>query len=219
MAIADLIIELREDILDDAAQNPQLWTDSQLTRYAKEAIKELCTRSSVLIKETTVDVIADTSEYSINTYIRQILNAQNALDDYPLIQTTADELSIKCGRAWSLNTGTPTRFIRENHTIKLYPIPIVNDTLTIKATHIPNHAADEYDDDLALIDSSYHKTLLYYMAYKALLLHDADAGLQAKAADYYALFEKDAGSKHSAKHEQFIFNTPTYGANIPIRMC
>lgn len=217
MAIADLITELREDILDDAVQNPQLCTDAQLTRYAKEAIKELCTRASVLIKDTTVAVVAATAEYSINAYIRQIYTAKNALEDFPLCQATADELTIKSGRAWRLNTGTPTHFIRENHKITLYPTPILNDTLTIKATHIP--ATADYEADLALIDSSYHKTLLYYMAYKALLTNDADAGLQAKAADYMALFEQQAGSKHSVKHEQFVFNTPIYGANIPNRMC
>lgn len=216
MAIADLITELRADILDDTvAEN--LWTDAQLTRFAKEAIKELCSRASVLIKNTTVAVVAATSEYSTNAYIRQIYTAKLALVDYPLAQATAEELTLKYGRAWRLNTGTPTHFIRENHTIKLYPIPIANDTLTLKSSYIP--ATADYDTDLALIDSTYQKTLLYYMAYKALLLHDADAGLQAKAANYLALFEQEAGSKHSAKHEQFVFNTPIYGANIPTRMC
>ena len=219
MTIADLVTECIEDILDDndRAQGDELWSDAKLTRYAKEAIKELCTRASVLIKNTTVSVVAATSEYSINSYIRQIYTANLTLADYPLIQKTNEELTLKYGRAWRLAAGTPTHFIRENHTIKLYPIPIANDTLTIKATHIP--ATADYETDLALISPAYHKTLLYYMAYKSLLTNDADAGLQAKAADYLAMFEKEAGSKPSIHHEQFIFNTPTHGANVPIRMC
>jgi hypothetical protein len=221
MTISDLVTELIEDILDDTQRlqgdAEARWSDAKLTRYAKEAIKELCSRSSVLIKNTTVSVVANTSEYQINANIRQIFTAALSLSDYPLIQATADELAIKLGRTWRLKTGTPTHFVRENHKITLYPKPIVNDTLTIKASHIP--ATADYEADLALIDPAYHKTLLYYMAYKSLLTNDADAGLQAEAANYLAMFEKEAGSKSSIHHEQFIFNTPTYGANVPARMC
>lgn len=216
MVIADFITQVRADFLDDTVTE-NLWTDVQLTRFIKEAINELCVRASVLNKSSNVYVAAGVASYDIDATIRQIYVAKLDLNDRPLQQTTEPELSISRGSAWRTTTGTPTHYVRRGHVITLYPQPLVSDVLVIASSNITD--ADDVASDLELIDAVYHRSLMYYVAYKALLLHDADAGLQAKAADYLMLFESNVGIKHSVKHDQFKFDTPTYGSFVPTRMC
>lgn len=216
MLLADFLTQIRADFLDDTVTE-NLWSDAQLTRFTKEAINELCCRASVLNKTSTVYVMATVASYEIDPTIRQIYTAKLDLSDRPLQQTTEPELCIARGSTWRLRTGTPTHYFRRGHVITLYPQPIVNDALVISSSNISD--SDDVAADLELIDEFYHKSLMYYAAYKALLLHDADANLQAKAADYLTMFENNVGIKHSAKHDQFKFDTPTYGAIVPTRMC
>ena len=216
MILSDFLTEIRQDFLDDSVLE-NLWSDAQLLRFIKEAINELCVRASVLNKSSRVFVKAGIAQYDIEPTIRQIYTAKLNLSDRALIQTTLPELELTRGISWRTRTGTPTHYVRKRHVIILFPVPTVADTLIVWSSNLTD--SDDVADDLELIDEAYHKCLMYYIAYKALLLNDADAGQQKKALDYFAMFENIAGARHTAKHDQFKFETPIYGSSVPFRMC
>lgn len=215
MTINDLITEAREDILDDINSAKYLWSVKQLTRYANEAVLEACSRAPLINRVKTKAIVATTAEYVLDSFIRQIYVAKLDLQTEPLIQITDAQLSIGVGYNWRTSTGTPTHYIRTGHKLRLYPIPIVDDTLVMTTSSIPDDDFDFEED----IDPAYHKCLLYYIAYKAYMLNDADTYNPVKAADFLKMFDAVFGVKHTAKYNSVAFDTPMYGTIICGRMC
>lgn len=214
MSIANLIQDVREDIIDDVGLQKRL-SDSQLTRFANEAIKEACIRAPLLVTTKTIKVTTGKAEYTLDEFTRQIITAQLSLATHPLKQETEDGLTIMRGSDWRSRNGTPMYYTRLNRVIRLYPIPIVDDTLTIKVSRIPDDDFD-LDDD---IDPTYYDSLKYYVAYKAFSQRDNDNYDPVKAASFLALFEQMFGTKHSAKYDTVNFNTPMYSTVTSGRMC
>lgn len=214
MTIADLVAEARADILADTAAE-YLWSDVQLTRYANEAILKACSRAPLINRVKTNAIVATTAEYVLDSFVRQLYVAKLDLQTYPLIQTTDAQLSIEVGYNWRTRTGTPTHYIRTGHKLRLYPIPIVNDTLVMTTSSIPDD--DFYFEDD--IDPAYHKCLLYYIAYKAYMLNDVDTYNPVKAADFLKMFDAVFGVEHTAKYNSVAFDTSLYGTIIGGRMC
>jgi hypothetical protein len=214
MTIDDLITEARQDFLNDNVA-PYLWSKEQLERFANEAILEACSRAPLLIRVRTVSVVDGTAEYAINEFTRQIQLAKLSLQTDPLIQTTDAKLSIFRGVHWRELEGTPTHYVRKGHSITLYPKPIVNDTLSLVTTNIPD---DDFDFD-ADIDSAYHKGLVFWMAYKAFMFPDADTYNPVKANDFLVQFEAKFGKRKSAKYDSVAFDSPMYGTISAGRMC
>ena len=214
MSIASLIQDVREDIIDDVGLQKRL-SDSQLTRFANEAIKEACIRAPLLVITKTIKVVAGKSEYKLDEFTRQILNAQLNLATHPLKQETDDGLSISHGRDWKSRNNTPTHYTRLNRVLRLYPIPIVDDVLTIKMSRIPD---DDFDLDED-IDPSYYDSFKYYVAYKAFSQRDNDNYDPVKASSFLELFNSMFGTKHSAKYDTVNFNSPMYATVTSGRMC
>lgn len=214
MSISDLVKEARSDILGDTVPE-YLWSDKQLTRYALEAVKEACIRSPLMVKAYALAITAATAEYAISSYIRQLLYVMPALQSKPLQQDTDVGLTMRFGYNWREHTGTPSHYVRTGSKIRLFPIPIVNDSLVISASAIPD---DDFDLD-ADIDPVHHKGLLNYIAYKAYLLNDADTYSANKAAEFLRLFNEEYGVKHSAAYDMVSHNTPMYGTMTHAGMC
>jgi hypothetical protein len=211
MTITDLINEARADLLNDLA-TPYLWSDTQLTRFANEAIVEACQRAPLIARVSTVSIVAGTATYAINGTIRQLLYAKLALSLSPLLQTTDAELSMRVSTDWRLREGTPTHYLKAGHRLTLYPKPVVNDTLALSTSNVPDDAFD-LDED---IDAVYHKPLLFYIAYKALMMNDADTYNPLKAADFLRMFTEVFGARKTAKYDQV--ELPMYGTLISGRM-
>lgn len=215
MTIDDLVLEARTDILDDTVSAKYLWSNLQLTRYANEAVLEACSRAPLINRVLTKAITAATAEYVIDSFIKQIYVAKLDLQTTPLIQATDATLSIGIGSSWRTSTGTPTHYIRTGHKIRLYPVPIVDDTLVMTTSNIPDDDFSFEDD----IDPAYHKGLLYYIAYKAYMLNDADAYNPVKAADFLKMFDVIFGVKHTAKYNSVAYDSPMYGTVSGARMC
>ena len=214
MSIASLIQDVREDIIDDVVLHQRL-SDAQLTRFANEAIKEACIRAPLLVSNKTIKVVAGKAEYTLDEFTRQILSAQLSLSTHPLKQETEEGLNILRGSDWKNRANTPTHYTRFKRVLRLYPIPIVDDTLTIKASRIPDDNFD-LDDD---IDPTYYDSLKYYVAYKAFSQRDNDKYDPVKAASFLELFNEMFGTKHSAKYDTVNFNSPMYATITSSRMC
>jgi hypothetical protein len=214
MDIASLVRYTREDFLDDTVED-YLWNTAQLTRFANEAVKQACIRAPLLKKSKTISVVADTADYTIESTVRQIYVAKLDLGVNPLIQETDEGLSLMIGSNWRTRTGTPTHYVRLGKKLRLYPIPLVNDTLVMSTSNIPDDDFDLEDD----IDPTYHEALAFWIAYKAFMFPDKDTYNPVKAADYLAMFNSAFGDSHTAKYDEVSFNTPTYVSHAGGRIC
>jgi len=214
VTIAALVLAARSDILDDEAA-PYLWSDAQLTRYANEACLEACKRAPLIQRTNNVAVTAATAAYAIDAFTRQIYVAKLNLETVPLTQTTDAQLSYVYGSSWRTITGTPRHYVRRGHTITLFPVPIVNDTLVITGSSVPD---GDFDVDVD-IDSAYHDSLLHWIAYKAYLKTDADTYNPLKAVDFLKMFDAKFGPAHTARYDQIAQDTPKYSTLVSGRMC
>jgi len=214
MTIAALIAEARRDFLDDYIE-PYRWSDTQLTRFALEAVTEACNRTELIHKSKTIHVLAGTAQYTIDPYTQKIFYANLALASTALSQTTAAAQDVIYGRAWRNAAGTPRSYIREGRTFTLFPKPLVNDTLTYNCTSLPDTTFD-IDEDIEAADQ---KGFLYWIAYKAFLFPDPETYNRLTAMDYLAMFNSVYGDPKSTKYLHATQNNPMYGVLIGGRMC
>ena len=215
MTLAELINELRSDILEDDIA-PYQWSDTQLVRYLNEGAKEACLRSPLYKDTQTVSVVAGTANYTLDDETLEIDEITLALQTDPLIMSTHDQVAIRYGASWRETTGTPLAYVRKDLTITLYPEPIVDDTMTIIAFRVPDKmtSASQIPEFL----DYYHQSLLYWAAYKAFLNPDIDQGNVDRGMSFMAMFERYFGPRKSAKYDAIQRNTPKYHSVAPRRM-
>lgn len=214
MTIDDLIADARGNYLADDVE-PYLWSDDALLIFANEAIVEACRRAPLIYRVKTVSIVAGTAEYTLNKAIRQILVAKMALQLDPLLQKTDYDLSVSASPDWRSRNATPINYIREKHTLTLYPNPVVNDTLSLTCTCLPESDFDLEED----IDAEYHESLVYWIVYRAFMKKDVDAYDPVKAEAFLEKFTAAFGVKKSAKYEQVANNLPMYATVIGGKMC
>jgi hypothetical protein len=212
--ISDLVNEARSDLLNDTVAD-YLWSTEQLTRYANEAITEACKRAPLITRAKTLSIVAAQADYVMDASIRQIYRAKLNLATRPLLQTTDVILSMQHGTAYQTYTGTPTHFVRHGHKLKLYPIPIVDDTLRLDTSNTPD---DDFDLDED-IDVGCYPNLLWYIAYKAYSLRDMDTYDPVKAQEYLNRFNAFFGQPKTARYDSFSQDNPMYATVTSWRMC
>lgn len=214
MAISDLVAQVREDILDDTVA-PYLWSDAALTRYANEAVSEACKRAPLINRSSTIAVVVGTPTYLLDSSVKQVTLVITGATQSPLTQTTTAELDAFVGVHWRDQEGTPTHFIKQAHKLTLYPKPVATDSLLITSINTPDDDFD-LDDD---IDSSLHHGLMYYIAYKAYLKHDADTYNPERAAEHLALFDRYFGMQKSVRLQTIQSDMPLYQTLAGGRLC
>ena len=213
MDIKYLVQRCREDILDDV-HTDKLWSDAKLTRFAEDAILEACKRAPLIKRAYKIPVVAGTATYAIDHSIRQVLSAQLSLQNYPLSATTEATQDQFAGTFWRTVKDTPYRYIRNKQQITLFPIPVVSDSLVITTTNIPDDSFDLETD----IEPAYYQGFVYYMAWKAYNLQDADTINPGKAKENMNLFNEFFGLKHTAKFDIVSQNSPMYATYFGGRM-
>lgn len=214
MAISDLVTRVRDEILDDTVA-PYLWSDAALTRYANEAITEACKRAPLINRSTTQVITAGTSAYTLDASAKQVLLVRLVSTQSPLTQTTTSELDAFVGPDWRDQQGTPSHFVKQAHTITLYPKPSASDSLYISTTNLPD---DDFDLDED-IDAGLHPGLMYYIAYRAYQKRDADTYSPELAASYLAQFDSYFGQAKSARYQKFQQDMPLYQTISGGRIC
>lgn len=197
--LSDLVRHVREDILDDT-EEPYLWSDEQLERFAFEALKEACRRAPLLIRSGSIAVTSGNSNYQLPVNVRQLLRVQLASLPEPLLQTSESELTLTHGFRWQDESGEVSRYFRRGRTLTLYPTPVADDTLNWLASMVPDEYFELAEGE---IDSTYYAPLRYYIAYQAYLLSDVDSTHAPRAAEMLALFEKAFGPGKTARYDQF----------------
>lgn len=208
MQLSDLFTLFRQEA-DDTVQ-PYLWDDDELLDFANDAQDEACRRARLLVDSSTPEVTS-----------LPVLAAENGLLDLDerIIFIRRARLS---GRAallrmnmqdmenWNplwqdMLAGTPTMFITDYTTGKLllWPKPDADTTLLLTVVRTPMVVMDS-PDATPEIAPRHHRSLRFWMLYRAYSKHDSEARDEKKAAENLALFEQEFGKKSAAIDEAWI---------------
>lgn len=186
MTLLQLITHLRTSILDDTGgtavdwqsvveddiENYQLrWSNEELTRFINEAQKKVCSGSLLLRKSEPafyIDVTAGTAEYAYDPRIIRIKSAVLASQGKELYPAEYEQLMGV--RNWRTKEQTPTHYVIDENAykIRLYPIPVINDTVELIYHRYPLKELtwDTCSEPLE-IPEQYQIDMLDYAAYMA----------------------------------------------------
>lgn len=207
MTLQDLIALFRADVND--ATEPYLWSDEQAIEFANDAQIEACRRARLIIDSSTPDVavvpvVAGTAAVALVPEILFIRRAR-LVGQVPLQRRTLRDMDLLNPFWQDAQPGIPKVFITDadSGAIQLWPTPVANGTLQLTAVRIP--LAEMNDElDTPEIAPRWHRSLRYWMAYRAYSMQDSEANDPKKAADSLALFEQEFGRKSSAIDEAWI---------------
>lgn len=198
---------------DDRVQ-PYLWSDDELIEYANDAQDEACRRARLLVDSTTAEIteIAVTAGNGVVTLDPRVLFVRRArLTGYrPLIRRNMQDMESDFWYWQDAARGLPQMFIPDVDTGKiiLFPTPLADATLRLTVVRMP--LADMNDgNDTPEILPRYHRSLRFWMLYRAYSKQDSQTRDEKKAADNLALFEQEFGKKSAAIDENWIEHEQT----------
>jgi len=195
MDLSQLIVHARARISDRA--EPYLVSDEDWTRYAIQAQMEAAERSLCLLYDYTISVTAGRAEYTLDPLVIIPVRAKLSSAKAPLVKTTRRDID-RLRTEWELQTGLPQYFYEIENTLRLYPIPQGDDTLTVQAYSYPQSSLS-YPDSLDLeIQEKDHYHLVHWMCWEALSRSDNEVFDPKLAQQELALFEKRFGPARSA---------------------
>jgi len=202
------LLELVRNELDDAA-GKKLWSDEELIEYAVDAENEASIRARLIIDSSTtavcnIAVTANNPVLPLDNRVVFIRRAKLSLDDTKLGRAQMRDLD-QAVVGWETETGTPSHFVTDYETgkIRLYPIPVVNDTLKMTVIRMPLVDMKAIDDTPE-INARYHRNLRYWIMHRAYMKQDTETKDEKKAKENYDLFESIFGKRSSAVDEEWI---------------
>lgn len=208
MNLGELIAEYRGESGDTAA--PYFVQDSQLTRFANQAVAEACRRGHFLIDSTSpmcsLDVYAGEPVVEIDPRIIDVRRMVLSNSVLPLCPARVEEMD-RDNPGWESHAGTPTTYVTDYQTdaIRLYPIPIAAGTVSMTVSRLP--ICDmSVKADTPEIRKEHHDALVQWLLYRAYSKQDSDMFDSNKAARSLAEFEREFGLKASARNERWKAN-------------
>lgn len=207
MNLTELVLIAR-DWLDDENE-PYLWGDDKLKRWANEAQEEACLRTRFLTDNATSEVCTITlvdgqAVYPLHPSIVVVrrFEYRQVGASLPVLMgrtTTAWLDSHGCGE-WTGLTGKPSRVAQDlrARNIRLDRIPTADDlgTINLNVWRRPLGSEQlEGGNDVPVIDSAFHIQLAHWICYRAFLKKDDEAYDGRRAADHLAQFEAAFGHK------------------------
>lgn len=207
MKLSELLELTRVEIDDTEA--PYLWSDAELIDAAADAENEACRRARLIIDSSTaaicqISVTAASNLYALDDRVLFVRRAKMGLEDSPLCRASYRDMDANM-LGWESHTGTPTHYITDYETgkIRLYPTPVAADTLSMTVVRLPLVQLSDPELDPE-IKPHYHRSLRFWMMYRAYSKQDVDAHDDKRAADNLALFEQEFGPKSRAIDEEWI---------------
>jgi len=203
VTLLELVKHLRTSVLDDTGgtgvlwdeltedddESAQLrWSNEELTSFISEAEKLAC-RASFLIKKSEVafniNVVAGTSEYSLNSKIIRIKDATLASTGKSLSPIEYEDLANVI--SWRTREGTPFNYVidESDKTVRLYPVPVIDDTISLIYYRLPlvTYSWEDVSADIE-IPEEYQIEMLDYAAHLAYLKDEANT-FDPTRAEYY----------------------------------
>lgn len=210
MNLLDLVTHMRKSMLDDTGgvgvewadlteedtDSAQLrWSNEELTRFIDQAVKR-AVRAALLIKKSEaafdLTITAGVADYALDERIIRLKYVESVADGRQLEQGEIEDfIGIQ---SWRTRTGTPISYIADesDNTIKLYPIPVIDDTLNLTYHRLPLVDLSWTDNTVTPeIPSEYQIEMLDYAAYLAYMKDEANTFDPARATTYLALFSSN----------------------------
>lgn len=207
MQLSDLMTLFRQEA-DDTVE-PFLWSDDELIEFANDAEQEACRRARLLLDSTTaaacrIAVEPGTMLYRLDPRVLFVRRARFA-GARPLRRMTMQDMEDANPFWLDAPPGTPRVFVPDFETgkIALHPPPAAAGTLELTVVRDPLTPMND-ESDSPEINPRYHRSLRYWMLYRAYAKQDSQANDPKKAADALALFEQEFGRKSSAIDEAWI---------------
>lgn len=207
MIVSDILNIVRREIVDSTT--PYLWSDVELIEFTSDAEDHACRNARLLIDSSNTLIcraaIAATNPFVVlDNRVLFIRRAKLGLVSQPLLRASYRDLDSSVA-GWETVTGTPTHYLTDYETgkIRLYPIPVVNDTLSLTAVRLPVTPITLLTQTPE-INPRYHRSLRFWIMYRAYSKQDSDTLDKQKAADNLALFENEFGPKSRAIDEEWI---------------
>lgn len=205
MTLLELVTYLRQNILHDtggtgvAWQNyneddydsVQLrWKNEELVSNINEAIRQVYRRINPIIDTYSLPVTAQTNGYLLKPYIMKVLEVRRA-DGKLLTEKSIFDYQFS---QFNTDTGDLEAFITDDKTniIRVYPIPIANETLSLHVYRLPKESLswDDYDVSPELREE-FQIPMLYGAAGMCYLKDEANTFDPRRSSDMFALFDRD----------------------------
>jgi hypothetical protein len=214
MNLRDLTALFRNEV-DDATE-PFLWSDEEAIDFANDAEGEACRRARLLVDSSTaeicvVEVLA--AGGGLVTLDPRIMFVRRARIEgaRPLARMNMQDMETDNPYWQNAPAGTPRMFITDYQTGKLllWPAPDEDDVLLLTVVRTPLEDMND-DEDSPEIAPRFHRSLRYWMMFRAYSKQDSQANDPKKSADALALFEQEFGKKSSAIDETWIEREQSY---------
>jgi hypothetical protein len=185
--------------LDDNTTGDRLWSQAEILEYAQDAENEAAERAGLLLDNssafTDIAVNTSTALYTLSNTITEVRSAIMALGTKPLMRTSEKVLDLSFA-SWRSKTGTPrSYFVSATNEIRVYPQPIVTDTINMTVARFPN--IPMLTTGSPEIDARDHPGLLEWILYRAYMKNDSETLNVDKALDHKANFVKIFGEKET----------------------
>lgn len=203
------LIELFRSEVDDQTE-PYLWSDEDALDYANDAQDEACRRARLLVDSTTTEIChlevlaADGGIVNLDPRTLFVRRARFA-NSLPLRRMNMQDMESYNARWEDVAANTPSYFITDYQTgaLRLWPAPLVDDTLMLTVVRLPLLEMND-EQDSPEIAPRFHRSLRFWMMFRAYSKQDSQANDPKKAADALTLFEQEFGKKSSALDETWI---------------
>lgn len=196
MDFSEIQVSVRQT-LDDNTTGDRLWSETDILEYARDAENEACERAGLLLDNssafTDIAVNTSTAQYTLSNTITEVRSAIMALGTKPLMATSEKVLDLSFA-GWRSKTGTPrSYFVSATNEIRVYPQPIVVDTINMTVARFPN--IPMLTTGSPEIEARDHAGLLEWILYRAYMKNDSETLNVDKALDHKANFVKIFGEK------------------------
>lgn len=208
MQLLDLIKLFRHEVDDTVA--PYLWSDLEAIDYANDAQDEACRRARLLVDSTTPALcrltvpLADAGVVALDPrvlFVRRVRIAGRKA----LSRMSMQDMESYNAYWQDAAPRTPVHFIPDFETGKLllWPTPDTDVQLELTVVRLPLLEMNDGQDSPEIAPRM-HRSLRFWMMFRAYSKQDSQANDPKKAADALTLFEQEFGKKSSAIDETWI---------------
>lgn len=212
MTLVNLVKNLRTRLLDDTGGEGVDWQDEAVSRLLRwsneelvdlinEAMRETAVRLKCHTDRLTINVKAGQRSYTINSKVFKIRRVKLDLVSYSLGEISwQDADAIR--KDWEDYENTPDSYMLdwERGKISLYPIPLVDDTLTMNVYRYPKSdmTLENWESDEPELAEEHQRNALYWAAKLAYEKDEANSYDDGRAIKLEGTYIQHFGMPESA---------------------
>lgn len=209
MKARDIIRIWRSDV-DDTAQ-PYLWSDEEALDFLADAQNEACRRARLLVDSgsseiTRIVLVSGQSQYQLDPRVLFIRKARIA-GSMPLARKNEQDMA-DVDPYWedAAQSTEPRVFMADTDTgfVRFWPTPDTDGSIVLMTVVRDPLVEIKTPEDQPEINPRLHRSLRFWMTYRACMKPDEETFDPKKAEQALSLFEQEFGQKSSAIDEAFI---------------